>query len=186
VASAACTTNKCIATCTAGCYDLDSVYTDGCECCDTTGVGHTCATAAAATPIAIGQSVNFSGTIPEPTGGVWYSVTFAATPGNSTTFHPEITFTANPSIQFIFEVDSGACGGPALTCGTEGGAATGVTTWETSYAGPNPAGDPTSKTPGGVSNFQPIPSVGTVFIHVYRANTSAPADCSTYTLTVSE
>jgi hypothetical protein len=190
VTGAACSTtapaNQCsVTSCTAGCYDLDSRYSDGCECCDTTGAGHTCGTAAAATPIAIGQSVNFSGTIPEPTGGDWYSVTFAATPGNSLTFHPMITFTANPSIQFIFEVDSGACGGPALTCAVEGGAATGVTTWETYYGLQTPPGDPTSYPVTG-SKFQPIASVGTVFIHVYRANTSAPATCDGYTLTVSE
>jgi hypothetical protein len=86
----------------------------------------------------------------------------------------------------VFEVLAGSCSGAPITCGTEGGAATSVTTWETSYAGPSPAGDPTSKTPGGVSNFVPIPSVGTVFIHVFRASTTSPATCDEYTLTVSE
>jgi hypothetical protein len=179
--------NTCsVATCNAGCYDLDSNYSDGCECCDTATAGHTCPNAAAATNVAIGQSVNFSGTIPEPTGGDWYSVSFAPSPTNSTTFHPKITFSANPSIEFVFEVLAGSCSGAPITCGTEGGAATSVTTWETSYAGPSPAGDPTSVTPGGVSNFVPIPSVGTVFIHVFRASTTSPATCDQYTLTVSE
>jgi len=181
VSGAACTANKCIATCTAGCYDINSTYTDGCECCDTTGAGHTCATAAAPTSVAIGQVVNFTGTIPEPTGGDWYAVTFAPSPGNSTTFHPEVTLSANPNTEFVFEIDGGACGGAPLTCPTEGGSATGVTTWEIKYT----AGDPTSYPISG-SHFQPIPSVGTVFIHVYRANSAAPATCDAYTLAVSE
>jgi len=185
VESAACTANKCIATCVAGCYDIDSSYADGCECCNTTGAGHTCGTAAAATPIAIGQTVNFSGTIPEPTGGDWYAVTFAATPGNSLTFHPEITLSANPNTEFLLELVSGACGGTALACVVEGGSATGVTTWETYYGLQTPAGDPTSYPVTG-SHFVPIPSVGTVYIHVYRANTSAPATCDSYTVTVTE
>src|ERR1700722_6059524 len=178
--------NQCsVGGCTAGCYDLDSTFSNGCECCDTTGAAHSCTSVGAPTAIAIGASVNFSGTIPEPTGGDWYAVSFASTPTTSLTFLPKATLSANPSTEFVFEVLAGSCRGAPLTCGTEGGAANAVTTWETSYTGPTPAGDPTSYPVTG-SHFQPIPSVGTVFIHVSRASTTSPATCDQYTLTVSE
>jgi hypothetical protein len=130
--------------------------------------------------------VSFSGTIPEPSGGDWYAVSFATAPTNTLTFHPEITLSANPNTEFVFQVLSGSCTGTALSCAVEGGSATGVTTWETYYGLQSPAGDPTSVSPGGTSNFVAIQSVGTVYIHVYRASMSAPATCDQYTLTVTE
>ncbi len=184
VASATCTANKCIATCTAGCYDLNSSYTDGCECCDTTGAAHTCAGAGNPTALTIGGTpVTFTGTIPEPTGGDWYAVSFAD-PGTNTAFHPKVTFSANPSIEFLFEIIQGACGNPDMGC-PEGGNVTGKTDWEISYVGPSPVANPASYPVTG-SHFIPIPAVGTVFIHVYRASTSAPATCDQYALVVSE
>jgi hypothetical protein len=180
--------NTCsVASCKAGCYDLNSKYSDGCECCDTIGVGHTCATAtAAAATITPGSTTNFNGTIPEKTGGDWYTVTFADAPTTSTTFHAMVTLSANPSNEFIFDIVSGSCTGTPLTCGVEtSGTSTADTTWETYYGLQSPAGDPTSYPVSG-SHFQPIGSIGTVFIHVYRASTTAPATCDQYTLAVSE
>jgi hypothetical protein len=197
VATAVCSTsatpppNVCsVGTCTAGCYDLDSKFSDGCECCNTTTAGQSCATAmSGGTMVTPGATLNVSGQIPEPTGGDWYTFAFAAPPTNSETYHPKITLTANPSTEFVFDVLSGACPGTPMTCGDETPAtSTGDTTWEQAYqtAAPPTGPDLTSKSPSGVSNFQPIPALGTLLVHVYRASTTAPATCDQYTLTVSE
>ncbi len=186
VATSSCSTsatppaNKCsVATCTTGCYDLDHTFSDGCECCDDAN-GHTCATA---TPgnmtVSVGTTLSLSGVIPEPTGGDWFSVVMANPPANSTTFHALVQFSANPSNEFVFDIVQNSCAGTALTCGTETGTtSTKDTVWESQYAaGVTATGNP---------NFQPIPAIGTLFIHVYRASTTNPATCDQYTLQISE
>lgn len=180
VMSAACTANKCVASCTAGCYDLNSTYTDGCECCDDT-YGKTCATATATTAtLSVGQSVAYTGQIPEPTGGDWFTVTF--TGSTNTAYHPTVTFTSNPTKEFLFDITVGSpasCPGTAVSCASGEGTGTGLTTWEQSYTGPNPPADP-------AHNFVPIPEIGQVLIHVYRASTTNPATCDQFALTISE
>ena len=165
--------NKCgIGMCKAGCYDINKTYADGCECCDDAH-GHTCAAATDGGALALGQTLPFTGTIPEPAGGDWFTVTF----NNETNvaFHASVTLSVNPTNQFVFDVLSGTCTGSSLTCGVETGqTSTGKTTWEEFYASPMP---PVAT---------PVPAVGTVYIHVYRANVSAAATCDQYTLTVSE
>jgi hypothetical protein len=190
VVTAACSSsNACsVSTCTAGCYDLNTRFSDGCECCDTPSVGHSCATAtsggATVTP---GATVTVQGDIPEPTGGDWYTFTFAAPPTNSETYHPLITLTTNPSTEFIFDVLSGACPGTPMTCGVETPAtSSGDTTWEQQYSATPAPGPDTTSYPVTGSHFVPIPALGTIFVHVYRASTTAPATCDQYTLSVSE
>ena len=184
VTSDACSpTNTCeITACTAGCYDLDGKFSDGCECCDDV-YGKSCATATAGGGLSVGAKVVYTGIIGQPTGGDWFSVTFSGE--TNIAFHALVQLTTGGG-EFVFDVVQGACVGAPITCGAEGGNATGRTTWETSYAGPNPAADPASVSPTGASNFQPIAAVGTVFVHVYRANASGAATCNPFTLTISE
>jgi hypothetical protein len=178
-----CTSNKCaVATCKPGCYDVNKTYSDGCECCGSTN--NTCATAKDLGAASIGAKQTVTGQIPDPMGGDWYSVTFNNE--SNIAFHALITFTTNPTNDYVFDVVGGSCGGSALNCATEGGSSIGRTTWEVSYSGPNPPGDPTSVTPSGASNFTAIGAVGKVYIHVYRANTSGPPTCDQYTLQVGE
>ncbi len=186
VASDSCTANKCgIVKCDQGCYDLDSQFADGCECCDSV-YGKSCGAATAGGALTVGgAAVTYSGSIPEVGGssvGDWFSVTF--TGETNTAFHANIQLTAGAG-EFVFDLVQSSCGGANLNCG-EGGACTSKTQWEESYSGPSPAADPNSKTPGGVSNFTPIPAVGTVFIHVYRASASAAATCNQYKLVIQE
>jgi hypothetical protein len=187
VATDACTVNKCsVASCVRGCYDLDMMFANGCECCDSV-YGKTCATATAGGALTVGMTpLTYTGSIPEMGGsslGDWFSVTFSGE--SNTAFHGLIQLTSGAG-EFVFDILQSSCSGAPMACGTEGGSCTGKTAWEESYVGPNPAGDPTSVSPSGASNFTAIPAVGTVFIHVYRANASAPPDCNAYKLSIQE
>jgi hypothetical protein len=164
-----------IGTCTAGCYDLDQQYSDGCECCDDE-VGKSCGAATAlGAPSLGGAAIAKTGVLPNPTDGDWYQVTFNNE--NNVAFHGLIQLTAGGG-EYIFDVIQGSCSGIPMSCG-EGGNCTGKTAWEESYSGPNPPADPTDPT------FKAIPAVGAVWIHVYRANTSMTS-CNEYTLSVQE
>jgi hypothetical protein len=186
VATDACTGNACKVTkCDPSCYDLDNKFSDGCECCDSI-YGKACASATAGGALTVGMTaLSYTGTIPEPGGtsvGDWFSVTFSGE--SNTSFHGLIQLTAGGG-EFVFDIVQGACGGSPLGCG-EGGSCTSKTAWEESYVGPNPGADPNSTNPSGGSNFTPIGAIGTVFIHVYRANATAAATCNPYTLTIQE
>jgi hypothetical protein len=166
-----------IVSCKAGCANLDGVYSNGCECCDDTTAGKSCgaATPLGANPLALGGApATASGVLPTNDGD-WYVVAFGSE--NNTAFHGHIQLTQNAG-EYVFDIIQGGCGGAPLNCG-EGGGCTSKTDWEESYAGPNPAGDPADPT------FTPVPTVGTVYIHVYRAN-PAMMTCDQYTLSVQE
>jgi hypothetical protein len=168
--------------CDPSCYNLDGQYANGCECCDDV-YGKTCATATALGSLTLGAApiTETNGVLPVGTEGDWFQVDFNSE--NNVAFHGLVQLTQGGG-EYVFDIIQGSCGGNALSCG-EGGTCTGKTAWEVSYSGPNPPGDPNSKTPSGVSNFQPIPAVGSVWIHVYRANTSM-VTCNPYTLSVQE
>ena len=175
--------NKCgVGSCKAGCYDLDNMFADGCECCDDT-YGHACSAATDGGALMLGQMLSYTGEIPTPTGTDWFTVTFNNE--SNTTFHGKIDL-VQTGTEFVFDVVQGSCTGGAMSCGTEGGTCTGKTTWEDSYAGPSPAGDPNSHAPGGASNFTPISPIGKVFIKVYRANMASPATCTQFSLNITE
>jgi len=164
-----------IVTCDPGCYDIDKQYADGCECCNDT-VGKSCAAATALGTLSLGAApVTTPGKLPNPTDGDWFQVTFNSE--SNTAFHGLIQLTTGGG-EYVFDVIQGSCSGGPMSCG-EGGSCTGKTAWEESYSGPNPPADPTN--PG----FVPIPAVGAVWIHVYRANT-ATETCNPYTLSVQE
>ena len=164
-----------IGTCDSGCYDLDKQYSNGCECCDDK-VGKSCGGATALGTLSLGAAaLTRTGVLPNPTDGDWYQVNFNGE--SNTAFHGLIQLTAGGG-EYIFDILQGSCGGNPLSCG-EGGNCTGKTAWEESYSGPNPPADPTN------ASFTPVPTVGSVWIHVYRANTSATS-CNPYTLSVQE
>jgi hypothetical protein len=160
-----------VGTCNPGCYDLNMMYSDGCECCDD-ALGKACNVATGVGPIGIGGTTMESGQLPGMGEADWLQVTFNGDNRNKA-YHPHITLTGNPGNQFAFDLD-GSCGGGPLGCG-EGGSCTQKTDWEVYYgaiAGNN--GDP---------NFAPVPAVGTVFVRVYRV--SGGQTCDQWTLTIS-
>jgi hypothetical protein len=166
--------NTCgIAMCKSGCYDVDKTFSTGCECC-VDKYGQTCATATAAAGLTVGGAKqSFTGQIPTQGGGDWFTASFSGE--TNIAFHALITLSVNPNSEFVFDVVSGSCTGSALNCLVESGqTSTGKTTWEEFYGTPMPP------------EATPVPTVGTLFIHVYRANTSAPATCDQFTLDISE
>jgi hypothetical protein len=162
--------------CDPGCYDLDKQYTDGCECCNDS-VGKSCAAATALGSLTLGAAaITTPGKLPNPTDGDWFQVTFNNE--SNTAFHALVSLTTGGG-EFVFDVIQGSCTGGPLTCGTEGGNSTGKTTWEEQYSGLTwVAGNPPAE-------FQPIPAIGAVWIHVYRADTSKTS-CNSFTLSVQE
>jgi hypothetical protein len=164
-----------IVACDAGCYDLDKQYPNGCECCDDT-VGKSCAAATALGSLSLGAAaITRTGVLPVGNEGDWFQVTFNSE--SNVAFHGLIQLTTGGG-EYIFDVIQGSCSGGPLNCG-EGGGCTGKTAWEESYAGLTwVAGNPPAE-------FIPIPAVGAVWIHVYRANT-AMTSCNPYTLSVQE
>ncbi|HEY8040574.1 MAG TPA: hypothetical protein VIF15_12300 [Polyangiaceae bacterium] len=169
VATYSCVSGTCgILSCNAGCFNLDGVYTNGCECCDD-ALGKSCGAPTGLGVLALGQTVNQQGVAPAAGESDWLQVTFASESNKA--FHAHITFTSNPGSQFAFDLSS-SCGTP-LGC-TEGGSCTGKTDWEVYYA----AGDPTGST------WAPIGAIGTIYIRVYRV-TGSPT-CDQWALSVSE
>jgi hypothetical protein len=189
VSNAACMGGMCeISMCTAGWDDNDMQCADGCEC-QLSTVSSKCAGAfslGSIPPLAAAVS-HTSNLFPAAPNTAYYTVTFS---GNTdvTNYHPRITIT-DPLGEFVMDVTSD-CSTLISNCNTMGANETvnamGVTTWETSYSGPNPQGDPTSKDPTGVSNFTSISpgSAGTVYVKVYR-KVAVTACNNAYTITAS-
>ena len=165
--------------------DFDGVCSDGCECLASTTTA-TCGNASSlfSGTLQPGQSITpFSSTMaPISVTEAYFTLTFGG--NGSTSFHPKITVTSTNN-EFLMDVTA-SCTGTLLTTCTDNGTkdSSGVLTWETSYSGQTPAGDPTSKTPLGVSNFAAIPE-GQVWIRVYR-KTGATPTCNDYTITASD
>ena len=108
VASTDCISGQCvITTCQSGYYDVDLIYSNGCECQDA-GFGHTCLTA-----INLGDVNNCAATEIIVSGKIpgwhddWYAV--SGTYENSCGGEFTIQFTSNPGNEFRFSVYE-ACG----------------------------------------------------------------------------
>lgn len=144
------------------------------ECCADT-LGKSCSGATVQAALALGQTVNATGTLTAPGEEDWIQVTF----NNETNlaFHAHVVFTANPNNEFVFDIASD-CKGSARACG-DTGVSTGKTEWEVAYQKGPPAPDPTGQT------WAPIPAIGTTYIRVYRAG-SGPPTCDQWTLAISE
>jgi hypothetical protein len=196
VASTACTGGKCdIATCASGYDSTDTVCSDGvyCECAVST-ISSTCpggAFSLGTLPVGAAAVSNTSNLYPGTVNAAYYTVTFSGNtdvgsglPNFTAGYHPKIVLTDISGEGFVMEVTSD-CSTPISACNTAGDAASanGVTTWEVQYT----AGDPNSKSPGGVNQFVAVPAVGssgTVYVKVYRKG--AVSNCShQYTITAS-
>jgi hypothetical protein len=177
VASYTCstTTGGCgIGMCSPGCYDLDSMYSDGCECCDDT-LGKSCQTPTGEGQLTLGQTVNVQGQLPAANESDWLQVSFSNE--GTKTFHASISFTANPNSEFVFDLASD-CNGTLIACG-EGGSCQGKTQWEEFY-GSQATGNP------GDPNWQPIGALPALYIRVYRTSTSTTLTCDQWALAISE
>jgi hypothetical protein len=166
-----CTMGTCgIGSCNPGCYHLTMNEMDGCECCDDP-LGKMCSVATGVGPIGIGGNASETGKLPGMNEEDWLQVTFNGD-NNNKSYHPHITFSANPNGEFAFDI-YGSCGGAPIGCG-EGGSCSQKTDWEVFYGATmgNP-GDP---------NWAPLPAVGTVFVRVYRV--AGGQTCDQWTLAI--
>ncbi|MFT3706176.1 MAG: MopE-related protein [Archangium sp.] len=165
--------------CTAGLFDVNGTFTDGCECNDVTR--NTCSTPFNMGNIGVSQTFTgplsnvpaaMSSTAPD-----WYSVNFP--PDDSTGSGrgggtPTIEFAAGTNAAYRFDVITSSCGSPGM-CGRGGSAAaTGLTTWSFVDSDTDAAASPSQ----GTANQNGWPS--TIYIRVYR--TGSTASCATYQL----
>jgi len=201
-ATTSCEQGQCVLHCQAGWADCDGVFDNGCETNLDTGancgacaaacptcVAQTCCTptsfAACASPVqigalAVGQTVTYTGNLPASVSAAgdstpnanWLVVTFAGSNADPN-YHPHITLTSTGGA-FSFSVFTDCTGAAApVACG-DGTPTTGLTQWEVFNSG---GFIPTN--PGAV----PPPAAGTVYIQVLNG---ATADCSSYSLTISD
>jgi hypothetical protein len=178
VTATSCVASTCeITGCSSGHYNIDGTCSDGCECAYL-GTSTTCSAPTGLGALIVGHSTSYMGNLPAG-GDVYLSVTLTDDQATTNTYHPKIVLTTGVG-EYLFDIQTD-CGSGKLSCAVEGGTSAGLTTWEETYT----AGDPTSKTRGGVSNFIPIPNVGTVIIHVYR-KTGLPVTCHDFVLTISD
>lgn len=178
VQTTACMGGSCvISTCAAGWYDFDASYEGGCNC-QGSDNPTSCGTAMAVPPLSLGMSTTLSGNLPTDSSENWFQITFAGS-AKSKTYHPKLTFTTNPSNEFVFDVAS-SCGGDNLSCADRDAAAE-VTTWEEFYGTAEGGADPDSST---YKPIAPVGAAGVVLVRVHRVNPGA--NCDGYVLTVSD
>ena len=138
-----CTSSACrITGCSANFYDVNSTYSDGCEC-NATGVNNGCGGEAVGS-IGVNSTINKTNVLPGGSGEHWYNVTFV---NSGNTYAPKVVLTGTGYRMDLYADCSGTQVtqfGQATGC-SEGTATTGLTTWETSNTGgltpgfPNPA-----------------------------------------------
>jgi hypothetical protein len=166
--------------CTNNCYDIDGLYSTGCECCDD-GNSKSCGGGYLGS-LGVNSSsiINVTGKLPSNSEADWFYVNF--TGNGDINFHPHVSIGGDTGI--VFSV-YGGCGGTPLGC--LDGSAQGVIAWDEYYdMTQNPKPDPNSKAQNGTSNFiaiAPVAGTGTIYIKVFRANGNPT--CNQFTLTVS-
>ena len=169
VQSTACSGGSCAVTvCSGGFFDVDTVYSTGCECADE-GFGNTCGSAANQGSFFNGDNQNITGKLPVSNQVDWIQVTFpsnSSRPGGGT---PHVHFVSNPQGSHKFDVYLN-CGGSQSSCG-DAPDSLGLTEWNFTDNQPSAFS----------SNGNPWPE--NVFIRVYR--TSAGNLCQSYVLNVS-
>ncbi|MGZ3424044.1 MAG: MopE-related protein [Polyangiales bacterium] len=192
-ATTACTSGTCkTAGCSTGFVDVDGIFSNGCECADST-LAHSCLSVSSTTgdmgTVAVGSTKSSTNNNPILGRDDWYKVVFLNTRTDLLS-HPKITFTTNPGSAFELEIVYGTCGAGTPVCTGSEGSATAKQTWEASYTG-SLAGVPTDPawipiltplTAGGPTAYTPVTATySTVLVRVsYRAG--AVATCSPYTL----
>jgi hypothetical protein len=185
-ANPACLAGICVIdSCRDGYYNIDHVYSNGCECAPETTEGSSTSCLAAYDLGSLadsGASVSVTGNI-VPSGDVdWYS--FTATDTSDTTcdhFHVLVEFTANPGGAYRMSVYKSSCG--------DGGPCTGESgsyEWYTDFrsgSGTTATGEcPCSTSPRYGQNIC-SPDTRTFFVKVYRAGPTVA--CEDYSLRIS-
>jgi hypothetical protein len=107
-----------IVSCLPSCFDLDRIYSDGCECC--AGTNAICAAASNLGTVLGGGQTMGSGELPQFGGASWFTVTFM--PANGT-FHPQVVLAGD--VGLVFDANT-SCSGTAL--------ATATTSWNSTSA----------------------------------------------------
>jgi hypothetical protein len=158
-----CSTGNCfIANCTGGLYDVDGIYSNGCECADVISAP-TCGAAISLGAVGAGGLTSSPvGNIPAAGGSDWFAVSFPQS-GRPGAGSPSIGLTRNDGNAYSFDIRA-SCGSGALCADS------------TSYSFVDNA-DPNG---GWNTNNTPWPS--TLYIRVKRV--SAGLTCGSYQLTV--
>ena len=146
--------------CDLGWSDFNGLWSDGCEC-QQFATKHTCGDAEAAGAISVGPgpATLIQGNLTQTSRDDWYNINFA--PGG----HPLVELSVNPGGALRIDV-IGSCGSGVFGCGTEGGGAGSITSWDT-Y--------PSTGTQGMITSVR---------VRVFRP--SGALDCATYTLRIAD
>jgi hypothetical protein len=158
-----------IATCVDRWLDLNKVYADGCECANNI-FPKSCDQLPPVKTLAVGQSQTIVGDLPLANETNWFGVNFAYV--NTLAYHPFISVVSSSASPMVMDVST-SCGGSPIACPAENSHAVAVSNWEVIAA----AGDPSRP-----NEYQPTPSVGTVYFKVYRQ--SGALTCDHYTVTI--
>ncbi len=130
VTGSTCSSGACaVSTCTTGFYDMNGLFSDGCEC-QADAYGNSVSLATDVGSIALAGSTVRTGNIVPSSDLDWFRVSFAMTAACG--FHPRVTLN-DPS--GLLRISVYYSGGAAVPCGVEGGNAQGMTTWEVSSLG---------------------------------------------------
>jgi hypothetical protein len=178
--------------CQNGWYDVNKVYSDGCECADTI-YGLSCAAATSVPSLVAGDVRNLTSTLPASgTEEIWFAITFAQSLGPS--YKPHLGFTAGGG-EYLFDIYTDCSRHLPQGCFTAGDVSSPVNL--TSYDIAVTAGDQ-GATGGECGNgsvhgnctpaYSPPPAIsssGVVFVRVHRANTNV-VSCNSFTLQVTD
>src|SRR5574337_175096 len=123
VASVACTASACtITACSAGWYNVDGIYINGCEC-QADAVSDVCTGAQAMGSVPIGGTVSYTANITPNTDQDWFTVNLQ----QACNAHPSVALS---DLSGVLRIDVfSACGGTSLGC-TDSATGTGLTAWE--------------------------------------------------------
>jgi hypothetical protein len=114
----ACGGGDCLITeCNPGFFDVDTVYSTGCECGDD-AIGSTCATALDLGVFNAGDSTTVSGRLPVTSSEDWVRVSFPASFGRPGAGAPHVELTAIPDSSYKIEVRSECSAAPSCSDAT--------------------------------------------------------------------
>lgn len=162
-----------IGVCSAGYWDYDHIFGNGCEC-DLTGGGASCSAAHSLGPVAVGGTASASANI-GPGTSAWFSASFAPNPSGARGGVP--TITVSPPGAFSIQVMPN-CAGGSFVCTASGDVVNSSSPGITTFAW----GDTTSPT-AFTSQAQPAWPTN-VIIQVTRASTPTTCGEAAFTLSV--
>jgi hypothetical protein len=177
----ACSAGSCVVTsCTAGYYNQNGVFSDGCECAADTH-GDTCAAATDVGTLPVGSNVSRTGNL-VPTGDSdWFRIQFQASPTCS--YKPKVTVSAGglPVVMRVYTACASGTPSGGVACSTAETGTSGskdITTWEynnSATCGDNLTIDPTPATGAYIT------TPATVWVRVFASGRST--SCLPFTLT---